>query len=72
MSSRKLCVPLVNCILVSHTQVTTRADRNQIIYRCDTTPAFRGIVTALIVENTHAICAPNNLTLCIELGSNFQ
>lgn len=68
----ELGIPLVDCILISHAQVTSRANRNKVLYRHIAALALWGIVTALIVKHVHPIRTPNNFTLCIKLTANLQ
>jgi hypothetical protein len=68
----ELSIPLVDGILISHAQVTTRANRNQILDCHVTALTLRSVMTALIIKYVHLVRTPDNLTLRIELATHFQ
>jgi hypothetical protein len=72
MGRRELSIPLVDGILVAHTEVTPRTNRDKVLNRHSTPFALRSIVTTLIVEHGHLVCAPNNPAFRIELATHFQ
>jgi hypothetical protein len=68
----ELCIPLVDRILVTHAQITPRANRNKVLYRHIAALTLGSVMTALVIEYIHLVRTPNDLTLSIKLATNLQ
>jgi hypothetical protein len=72
MRRRKLFIPLVDCILVAHAQITARTNGNQVLHGHITTLALGSVVPTLVIKYTHLVRTPNDLTFCIKLAPDLQ
>jgi hypothetical protein len=62
----KLGIPLVDCVLTSHTHVAARTNGLNIVKRRCTASAFGDIMPALEIKHGHSVRAPHHLALCFE------
>ena len=68
MCGPELRRPLVNRILIAHTAVAPRTNRNKVVQRRLATLAFRDIVSALIVKDVDLIPTPRDTASAFKLS----
>ena len=68
----ELGIPLIDRIVIPHTDITPPANWHEVVNCCLTALGFRDIVTALVIKHIHTVRAPDNLTLGLELLADFE
>ena len=72
MLRRKLGIPLVDRVLISHAHIAASTDRYNVVQSGRAALALWNVMTALVIKDGHLVCAPDDLALGIKESSNLR